>query len=310
MAFIMPLTPTHHLVLEQFVNQADIAAGAVILDLDGTALLEDQGKVFISASVEKAVQQVTATGWPVIINTLRFPLSVIRTIAHEWMGISTPRIPAILLNGSLIGHFEKRGDDVVFEELVSFPLLPEHVHGVVRGIQELIENNIHDIILFFYPRNWQEGEIIWTPVEERVPVLQKKYRSASHVVSWSLRELYRRLQKVEPCMALILVDRPGDALMAYQHSQPSTFHTRPGVDKAFGTKELAALLKISLADSLGAGDTLMDSFLKEVGLAAIVGRDTLPYRGIRETVVVSDPRELGELIGSFARLVAQRSASA
>jgi hydroxymethylpyrimidine pyrophosphatase-like HAD family hydrolase len=306
MAFIMPLTPTHHLVLEQFMNQADFRAGSVILDLDGTALLEDKGKVFISASVEKAVQHIVALGRPVILNTLRFPLSVIRTIAQEWIEISGPRIPAVLLNGSVIGYFEKQGEDIVFDELASFPLLAEHTHGMVRGIQQLIENNITDIILFFYPRNWREGEIIWTPEPQRIEGLQKKYCSASQVVSWSLRELYRRVHKAEPCMALILVDRPGDALMAYQHSQPSTFHTRPGVDKAFGTREMAALLKVSLKDSLGAGDTMMDNFLTEVGLATLVGSDRLPYRGKQETVIVNDPRELGELISSFAQMAQSR----
>ena len=299
----MPLSSTHHLVLEHFVSHTDFSSGAVILDLDGTALLEDKGKVVISSSVERAAHEIVDLGRPVILNTLRFPLSVIRTVGREWLDVLGERIPVVLLNGSQIGFVARQGDSVTFEELVSFPLLSEHIHGIIRAIQELLDNNIRDLILFYYPRNWREGEVIWTPDENRIPGLIQKFKSASHVVSSNLRELYRNMQRAEPCMALVLVDRPQDELMAYQHSQPSVFHTRPGIDKTYGTRELAKHLGFMTKDSIGAGDTMMDTFLGEVGLALIVGNDPLPFRGVRETVVVDGPGELGEFLHAFVGLI-------
>jgi hydroxymethylpyrimidine pyrophosphatase-like HAD family hydrolase len=298
----MPLPHSHELVLERFLKQSNFNAGAVVLDLDGTALLEDRGKIFISGSVEKGLREVRKLNRPVILNTLRFPLSVMRTVAREWIGIYEEQIPAVLLNGSQVGFITHREDKLHFEEVKSFPLMPDEIDEIVEGIRELVDNNIRDIILFYYPRDWREGEVIWTPERNRIEKLSKKFLSATEVVAWEIGELHEKMKSAEPCMALVLVDRAGDTLMAYQHNRPSTFYTSEKVDKRSGLSHMAEVLGISLEDSVGAGDTLMDSFLEMTGLSVIVGNDSLPYKGVKETVAVKDPIELGELVSLMARL--------
>ena len=100
-------------------------------------------------------------------------------------------------------------------------------------------------------------------------------------------------------MACLFIDRPADTLMAYQHTKRNSFLTAAGINKATGLRALAERLGISLDDSIGAGDTEMDSFLSEVGLAVIVGRSELSYRGKAGTIRVADPQELGEMILQF-----------
>ena len=95
--------------------------------------------------------------------------------------------------------------------------------------------------------------------------------------------------------------------MAYQHSKRNSFFTRRGVDKASGLKEMAKLLNLSLADSVGAGDTGMDSFLNEVGLAVIVGGSDLPFKGKSDTLRVASPPKLGSLIHAMAQLAGKEA---
>jgi hypothetical protein len=176
------------------------------------------------------------------------------------------------------------------------------VDSLLAGIRQLLSAGINDIILFYYSRDWAAGETIWTPDETRVPALQKKYVSASRVLSGDIGMLTDWLSEVEVCMASLLIDRPEDTLMAYQHSKRNSFFTRKGVDKASGTREIAKRFNLSLDDSVGAGDTEMDTFLSEVGLAIIVGGAVLPYRGKIDTLRVDGPADLGHVILRMAEL--------
>lgn len=276
----------------------------VVLDLDGTVLLEERGKVFISGAVERAIELAAAERIPVVMNTLRFPLSVIRMVAAEWTAAAGSRIPAVLLNGSQNGYIERSSDgSFSFVNEASFPLDLDEIRSFVKGLIELLEQDIHDIVLFYYPLDWRKGEIIWTPRASHVEGLRQRFSgSASLVTSEDIHELGLRLQADHPCMATLLIDRPQDMLKSYQHSNPSSFFTHRGVDKAYGLRILAASLGASLEDAVGAGDTWMDVFLSAVGLAVMVGEHHLPYVGLRETARVRDPHELGafleELISS------------
>jgi hypothetical protein len=300
----MPLRTEDREALRKFVETRNFARGMLALDLDGTALLEDRGKVFISSSVEKGVKALHDLRLPVVVNTLRFPLSVIRTIGEAWYQIADVPILTVLLNGSVLGYIKCASGELIYEELAAFPLHAEELQSLVTGIRQLIAAGIEDMLLFYYTRDWKAGETVWTPSEARVPGLQAKYVSASRVLSGSADLLQDWLSESEICMASLLIDRPEDTLMAYQHSKRNSFFTRKGVDKASGIREIAKRFDLSLTDSFGAGDTEMDTFLSEVGFAVIVGGAPLPYRGTVDTLRVDSPLELGEVIGHLAEMAA------
>jgi hydroxymethylpyrimidine pyrophosphatase-like HAD family hydrolase len=291
-----------HENLRRFVETSSKTQGFLALDLDGTALLEDKGKVFISSSVERGVKAVHDLKMPVILNTLRFPLSVMNTIGEAWYQIADVPILTILLNGSVLGYIKRTNNGLHYEELAAYPLKQEEITGLLEGIHQLCRAGVDDILLFFYSRNWQEGESLWTANPEKVPGLKKKYVSASRVFSSPVEQLAEELAQRQVCMTSLFIDRPEDTLMAYQHSKRSSFLTAQGVNKASGLREVAAHLHLSPIDALGAGDTEMDTFLAELGLAVIVGEAKLPFRGRKETVRVATPLELGELILAYADL--------
>ncbi len=164
-------------------------AGAVITDLDGTAVHEFESRTIIHRSVEEGLKNIYHLGHSIIINTLRFPLSVIRTFAKEWYLISNADIPVILLNGSQLGYITKKGSEYTFKQFVSFPLTTGEINMVVSKVDRFIKDDISNIILFYYPEDWKNGEIIWTPVAARIPQLQQKYISASSVISSEISDL-------------------------------------------------------------------------------------------------------------------------
>jgi hydroxymethylpyrimidine pyrophosphatase-like HAD family hydrolase len=290
--------------LKEFVRQSRFATnGAVITDLDGTAVHEDQGRIFIPEPVEFGLKALYEAGRPVILNSLRFPLSVMRTFGKEWIAISNAPIPVVSMNGSQIGYVTKdEHGEISFEELAAFSLEAEQIDQVIGGVQKLLDGGIREVLLFYYPRDWRMGEIIWTPVADKVMYVKEKYKSASSVTTVELTKLQEQLHAEEICMIFLLIERPADELMAYQHSKPSNFFTRRGVDKLFGTIEIARLLKIDLADSIGAGDTPMDGFLNGVGLAVQVGNRHLGFHGLRQTIQLANSAELGELLFRVAGL--------
>jgi hypothetical protein len=299
------LQPDCDEIVRRFMKSRQLSFLA--LDLDGTALMEDRGKIFISAPVEKGVKAIHDLGRTVVVNTLRFPLSVIHTVGDAWYQIADVPILTVLLNGSVLGYIKKESGKLIYEELVAFPMTKEEVDHLLGGIRQLTSAGINDIILFYYSRDWAAGETIWTPDENRVPALQKKYVSASRVLSGDVGMLADWLSEIEVCMASLLIDHPEDTLMAYQHSKRNSFFTRKGVDKASGTREIAKRFDLSLEDAVGAGDTEMDTFLSEMGLAIIVGGAVLPFRGKAETMRVDSPADLGNVILRIAEL--HRSAS-
>jgi hydroxymethylpyrimidine pyrophosphatase-like HAD family hydrolase len=290
--------------LRAFVRQSDFSKnGGVITDLDGTAVHEADGRIYIPEPVEFGLKALYDAGRPVILNSLRFPLSVMRTFGKEWLAIANAPIPVVSMNGSQLGYVTKdERDELCFEEIDAFPLESAKIDDVLAGVEKLLDDNIRDVLLFYYPRDWRLGEIIWTPVAEKVEHVKDKYRSASAVSAVEIEKLREQLHAEEICMIFLLIERPADELMAYQHSKPSSFFTRDGVDKLAGTQAIAAHLGIDLNESVGAGDTAMDIFLNGVGLAVQVGRRELPFRGLRQTIQVGNSFELGDLLFSLANL--------
>ena len=296
-------------IVDTFVERSGFAeAGAVITDLDGTALHEDRGRIYIPEAVELGFRQIHRRGRPFVLNWLRFPLSVLRTFGRDWYSISNAPIPTVSLNGSLVGYVvQDSSGDIAFEELEAFPLAAEEIDQTVDSVQQLVADDIREALLFYYPRDWRAGEVIWTPVPERVLAVKEKYVSASSVTAVELPRLREVLHSEDICMMLLLLDLPQDRLMAYQHTQRSSFVTRAGVDKLSGAQRIADLLRCDLSSSVGAGDTEMDRFLSGVGLAVLVGGAPLEFRGGMATLRLRNSLELGELLFELAARMEGRS---
>ena len=284
--------------LQHFVSQSSFEKnGGVITDLDGTAVHEFRGEIVIPKEVELGLLHHYEQGRPVVLNSLRFPLSVLRTFAKEWYRLSNAPIPTVTLNGSLIGFVKKTAEDeLVFEEAAAFPLTNEEINATLEGVEGLIDGGIKNLLVFYYPRDWRMGEIIWTPVAENVIPVKEKYLSASAVTAVELSKLQTQMLTEQICMIFLLIDAPQDQLMAYQHTKQSNFITHKGVDKLFGAQRMAEVINLDLESSLGAGDTELDTFLKGVGLAVHVGNNALEFRGLLDTIALANSQELGDLL--------------
>ena len=300
----MALEASQSAQLQEFFNHSKFEeCGGLITDLDGTAIHETEGRYSIPQSVQLGIDKIYELGRPIVLNTLRFPLSVIRTFGHEWYKISNAPIPTVLMNGSQLGNItmDKEGN-FLYNEIDAFPLDLNEIEGVIEIISGFIKNNDLDLLVFYYPREWQEGEIIWTPVKEKIAHVQKKYLSASKVYSGPLDELQKDLFSQEICMIFLLIDVPQDRLMAYQHTKRNNFFTHKGVDKDFGAQQIAKHLHFDLKHSIGAGDSEMDSFLRSVGLAVHVGNPFLTVEGLVPPIKVKSSSEFGELLFALAAM--------
>ena len=290
-------------LLRQFLQQSQFPSrGGVVTDLDGTAVHEDRGRIFIPEPVEFGLKELRDLGRPVILNSLRFPLSVLRTFGREWYRIANAPIPTVTLNGSLLGFVTQvEQDELAFEEIDAFPLTAAEVDEVLQGVQGLLGGGIKDILVFYYPRDWRVGEVIWTPVPERILPVKEKYKSASSVTAVEFAKLHEQMTAEDICMIFLLIEAAEDQLMAYQHTKRSNFFTHKGVDKLFGAQQIAAKLGVDLAHSVGAGDTELDRFLSGVGLAVHVGRADLEFKGILHTLKIDTSFDLGELLFRLAK---------
>ena len=275
--------------------------GGVIIDLDGTAVHEQDGRTMIPRPVELGLKAIYDRGRPVVLNSLRFPLSVMRTFGKEWLTISNSPIPTVSMNGSQIGYVQRdKKDELCFEEIAAFPLNANEIDAVMTGVDALLADNIRDVLLFYYPRDWRMGEIIWTPVAEKVTHVKEKYSSASAVSAVEPAKLQEQLHEEDICMIFLLIERGADDLMAYQHSKPSSFFTTKGVDKLTGARTAADYIGFHMDASLGAGDTPMDVFLNGVGMAVHVGPMELDFRGTFSTIRVQSSFDLGDVLFRLA----------
>ena len=290
--------------LKTFIDQSSFAtSGAVVTDLDGTAVHEFEGKIVIPKEVELGLMHHYERGRPLILNSLRFPLSVIRTFGQDWYKLSNAPIPTVTLNGSLMGFVKKSGEsELVFDEATAFPLTQDEIKEALAGVKGLLDGGIKNILVFYYPRDWRIGEVIWTPVPENIIAVKEKYSSASAVTAVEFEKLQETMLAEDVCMIFLLIDAPEDQLMAYQHTKRSNFITHKGVDKLYGARAMADVLQCDLHQSLGAGDTELDNFLDGVGLALVVGNHNLSFKGVVDTIKLRDSLELGVLLFRAAEL--------
>ncbi len=305
----MALTQEAEAKLQQFVQQSSFAtSGVVVTDLDGTAVHEYQGRITIPKEVELGLMRHYQSGRPLVLNSLRFPLSVIRTFGQDWYKLSNAPIPTVTLNGSLMGFVKKTAEsELVFEEAAAFPLTEAEILKALEGVRGLLEGGFKNVLVFYYPRDWRVGEVIWTPLPENIIPVKEKYASASAVTAVEFEKLQEQMLAEDICMIFLLIDAPEDQLMAYQHTKRSNFITHEGVDKLFGARVMSDLLKCDLRDSLGAGDTELDNFLAGVGLALLVGNNQLNFHGLVETIKLNNSMELGALLFRAAELAAVKT---
>jgi hydroxymethylpyrimidine pyrophosphatase-like HAD family hydrolase len=291
-------------ILSRFLEETHFnRAGAIMTDLDGTAVHEFEGRIAIPDPVSHGLKLLRDRGCPVLLNSLRFPLNVIKTFGREWYAISNAPLPLVSLNGSLIGYLKETAQgEITFEEIVAFPLAAIEIEKELKDIDAFLSSGVDRFVLFIYPRDWTKGELIWTPSPDRIAALQLKYPSASAVISSSVDDLRGQLLAEPHCMLFLLIESSGDKLMAYQHARKSSFVTRDGIDKLWGAKALANALSIDLTHAIGAGDTPMDTFLKGVGLAIHVGPINLEYRGISATLKLKNALEFGAVLFRLAEL--------
>lgn len=277
--------------------------GAIVTDLDGTAVHEHEGRITIPHGVSHALERLSEQGHGIVINTLRFPMSVIGTFGQEWYSITNAPLPLICLNGSLTGHLtESPTGAIVFEETEACVLSPAAIGGVLTRVEDLLGSGLNRLLVFYYPRDWRLGESVWTPDCEREAHVRHKYLSASEVLCGDIETLRRRLTERDICMVFLLIEHPRDELMAYQHIRPSSFITGNDVDKRDGLRRLAARMGANPADWLGAGDTPMDNFLQDVGLAVHVGATEIPFNGRHRTAKIRNSVELGALLMQLAHI--------
>ena len=266
-------------------------------DLDGTAVLEHEGRIYLPPSVDAGLAHIRQLGRPIIANTLRFPLSVINVFGDEWHRSSGTDLPLVTLKGSQVGRLVRStSGQTDFEEWGAAPLSAQEIGEVIAGVKGMVDDGVLDLLVFHYPRNWRKGELIWTPDPASVDAQASKYRSASRVFSCTVQELHDALLAEDVNMIFLLIDLPEDRRMAYQHTHRANFFTHEGVSKRSGAKDIARHLGLELEASIGAGDAQPDDFLAEVGFAIIVGGNEIEYRGHHGTARVPGIAELGELL--------------
>jgi hypothetical protein len=274
------------------------AAGAVITDLDGTAVLEREGRIYLPPTVEGGLEHIRRLGRPVIANTLRFPRSVISVFGDEWHRSTGADLPLVSMKGSQIGRVVRdAAGETSFEEWHAEPLSAAEIGEVMVGVEGMVADGVRDLLVFHYPRDWRHGEQIWTPAPDHVEAVAAKYRSATRVFSSDVRALSDALLSHDMCMIFLLIDLPEDRRMAYQHTQRASFFTHAGVNKRTGAQAMARHLGIDLAASIGAGAAPPDDFLDAVGFAIIVGDNAeVDYKGLAHTVRVPGIAEFGQLL--------------
>ncbi len=291
--------------LQRFVARSRFAThGGVVTDLDGTAVHKVDERTIIASAVEQGLMSLAGRGRPVVINSLRFPLSIIHAFGRDWYRVTGAPIPTVALNGSLVGRLvADRSDTLAFDEIEAFPVGADDIDELLDGVRGLVDAAVDEIVLLYYPRDWTKGEIAWTPSAERVAAVAQKYVSASEVVASPVEALSQRLHAADVCMMSLQVDVPGDRRLAFQHTKRGSFVTRAGVDKLFGARAIARHVAIDLGDSIGAGDAELDTFLCAVGMAIVVGNAELHFKGAIETVRLSDALALGALLGELGLLI-------
>jgi hypothetical protein len=91
-----------------------------------------------------------------------------------------------------------------------------------------------------------------------------------------------------------------DAATPFQHTNHKDFYSHQHVNKLYGTKKFMSHLGLKTEYFIGAGDTPMDVFLKEVGLVLKVGKLNLNFECASEVIELEQIIDIGEVFTAVA----------
>ena len=120
-------------------RQEFIQLGGVLTDLDGTVIKEKSGESYMPQEVQHGLARMYGASCPVIINTLRFPLSIINNFANKWHRLTQDSIPVVTLNGAQSGYIIKQKEKFTFQETVAFPLTEKRNFPVFCRYQNAVD---------------------------------------------------------------------------------------------------------------------------------------------------------------------------
>ncbi|RNI24040.1 HAD hydrolase family protein [Rufibacter latericius] len=297
----MALTEEQRKLIQDFTGQPDFRQyGGLMTDLDGTIVQHQDGNYSIPSQVQAGLNDLYRVNCPIILNTLRFPISIIKTFAAVLYPIAQNPVPVISLNGSQWGYISPgEAKEFSFTEAGAQPLKPAEIKGFLADIRILAQNKAPDISAFYYPRDWTKGEIIWSAEEHRVPGLAQKHKSASRVYSSSLAILEKHLAAEEISMIFLSVKKDTAQGTHLQHNFKD-FYTTTGANKLTGAHAFVNQLGRDLKHFIGAGDTPMDVFLKETGVVVQVGDLPLGFDCQATILPVKTVPEIGEVFTHIA----------
>ncbi|QNF31190.1 HAD hydrolase family protein (plasmid) [Adhaeribacter swui] len=297
----MALTEEQKKLIQNFVSQPLFRQhGGLMTDLDGTIVLHQNGNFSIPPEVQAGLNKLYQSNCPIILNTIRFPLSIIKTFAAVLYPLAQKPIPVISLNGSQWGYILLgENQEYRFIEAGAQPLIPADIQSCIADVRLLVQQQVPNIAAFYYPRDWTKGEIIWTPAENKVAELAQSYPSASHVYSSSLAILENNLNAEEISMIFLLGKKDHLAATFLQRNFKD-FYTTTGVNKLTGAHAFVNQLGRTLNQFIGAGDTPMDVFLQETGAVIKVGNLPLDFDCQAPILPVETVAELGEVFTPMA----------
>ncbi|WP_221392700.1 HAD hydrolase family protein [Dyadobacter sp. NIV53] len=296
----MSLTIEQKKQISDFTDRREfVEKGGLMTDLDGTVIQEHEGKYFMPDLVREGLVKMYNAQCPVIINTMRFPISVIKTFATDWFVMSKASVPLVSLNGSQIGFINKdKKSKFTFQEIEAFPLKKEEVKKFISDIEQILEQG-GSVLVFYYPRDWVKGEIIWTSDKEKTSETKDRYRSASHVYNSNMEELTRNLESEDICM-IFLKAIQSDPATPFTNTDYKDFYSHQNVDKLFGAKKMISHLEREIHQFVGAGDTPMDVFLKEVGQVIKVGGLNMNFEFNSPVIELKHVPDIGEVFTEVA----------
>lgn len=292
----MALTEEQQKIVRDFVSHPNFKQqGGLMTDLDGTIVQHQDGNYTIPLEVQAGLTELYRVNCPVLLNTLRFPLSIIETFAAVLYPLAQLPIPVISLNGSQWGYISQgENKEFSFIEAGAKPLTSAEINSFMADIRLLVQNKVPHIAVFYYPRDWTKGEIIWSAEQDRVAEMRQTYKSASQVYSSSLAVLEKNLADEEISMIFLLVKK--DLIQgAHLQRDLKDFYTTAGANKLAGAHAFVNQLGRNLLHFIGAGDTPMDVFLKETGAVIKVGSYPLDFHCQATILPVETVSEIGEV---------------